>query len=312
MKKLTSFIMSWLCLGFLVTALPGSAHAATLVSYSQGTKLGAPDYDWWYGCSATSAGMMMGYYDRNGYAGLCYDNLVPGGVAELSTFPSTAGTWNYLAQYAIASPEHVSDFYQGGYLASGDDVAPPHHSFNCLADFMGTSQDSAGNFNGSTSFWFYTDGAQITAQDIIANGLTASSGMYGLYEYLVYAGYGAAANLSTDFYNQYIDALGLDYGFTFGDYMAEIDAGRVVLVHVEGHTMLGYGYETNGLMYIHDTWYEGEDTMMWGGAYSGLDHIGVTCFIPSGGTPCVPLPGTVLLLGSGLLGLVVVRPKSSD
>ncbi|MDD3580184.1 MAG: PEP-CTERM sorting domain-containing protein [Desulfobacca sp.] len=318
MKKVISFIMIWLCLSFLVAALPGSAQAANLVAHSQGTYLNAPDYDWWYGCSPTSAGMMMGYYDRNGYNGLCYDNLVPGGVAELSTFTSTAGTWNYLAQYAIASPEHVSDFYQGGYLASGDDVAPPYHSFNCLADFMGTSQDSAvspplktvGNKNGSTTFWYYDDGYPTTAQDIVNAGLTASSGMYGLYEYLVYAGYGAIANLSTDFYNQYIDALSLTYGFTFAQYMAEIDAGRVVLVHIEGHTMLGYGYETDGTMYIHDTWSEGDHTMTWGGSYSGYAQKGVTVFIPSGGAPCVPLPGTVVLLGSGLLGLVVWRRQS--
>ena len=73
------------------------------------------DYMWWYGCSATSAGMMMGYYDRNGYAGKQYPNLVPGGVAEALDGP--------LERATIASARHISDFYAGGYGASGDDVA---------------------------------------------------------------------------------------------------------------------------------------------------------------------------------------------
>ena len=30
---------------------------------------GAPDYEWWYGCSPTAAGMLMGHYDINGYGG---------------------------------------------------------------------------------------------------------------------------------------------------------------------------------------------------------------------------------------------------
>ena len=45
-----------------------------LAFYRQGVNPlpGAPNYDWWYGCSPTSAGMLMGYYDNNGYAGLNY------------------------------------------------------------------------------------------------------------------------------------------------------------------------------------------------------------------------------------------------
>ena len=30
-------------------------------------------------------------------------------------------------------------------------------------------------------------------------------------------------------------------GFTFADYMAGVKAGRVVMIQVEGHSMLGYG-----------------------------------------------------------------------
>ena len=100
----------------------------------------------WSGCSPTSAGMMMGHYDINGYGGLKYDNLVPGGTAELSSFGSPGS----LANSVIASSQHINDFYRGtGYGDSGDDLSPPHHNFNSLADFMGTSQDSGESLEGN-------------------------------------------------------------------------------------------------------------------------------------------------------------------
>lgn len=66
-------------------------------------------------------------------------------------------------------------------------------------------------------------------------------------------------------------------GFTFDDFMSEIDAGRPVIIQVEGHSMLGYGYNTAGsIVYIHDTWDHSGHQMTWGGAYDGLQHYGVT------------------------------------
>lgn len=302
---------------FSVLLISAPARAYEIAAHSQGTILSdAPDYDWWYGCSPTSAGMMMGYYDINGYDGLYYNNLVPGGSANLSTF----GAGPYIANNAIASLGHIADFYSGGYGASGDDVSAPWHSFDSLADFMGTSQDSVNNPNGSTTFWFYTDGSPLYARDIYADGPSYydRSGMYGMWEYVNYCGYGSGDPTDDiNFYNQYVDTYkikGSTYGqFTFGDYKTEIDAGRVVMIHVTGHSMFGYGYgyddEDNELIYLHDTWDEGEHTMAWGGSYDGLGLRGVTCFTPTGGV--VPIPGTVLLLGSGLLGLVVVRRRLS-
>ena len=145
------------------------------VSFASADELGyfvqggiAPDYDWWHGCSPTSAGMMMGYYDINGYGSLTYDNLVPGGVAETTTFPP--GT--YLANDAIASSGHVADFYSDGDGASGDDVDPLWRSFDSLADFMGTSQDAYGNSNGWTLFWYASDGSVLTALDLWNAGVS--------------------------------------------------------------------------------------------------------------------------------------------
>jgi len=82
--------------------------------------------------------------------------------------------------------------------------------------------------------------------------------------------------------------------------MAEIDAGRPVMIQVSGHSMFGYGYGENSTVYLYDTWTPGPHTMTWGGSYSGLMHYGVMVLTP------VPVPAAVLL---GILGLSVVGIK---
>lgn len=244
----------------------------------------APDYEWWYGCSPTAAGMLIGYYDINGYGGETYRNLVPGAVAEYSTFPSTEGLWEYSVQHTIASQRHVSDFYSGGYLVIGDDVpGAPTGALDSLADFMGTSQDVFGNENGATAFWFYTDGSRLSVADLYNEQVYENSGAYGIFEFLRWTGYGDTNPQNVDYiYNQYVDTLGQPYGFSLADYIAEISAGRVVLIHLVNHTMLGYGYDAGtGELLVHDTANPGENRMHWGGYY-GFVQIGVTVVNLSG------------------------------
>jgi hypothetical protein len=262
--------------------LPSARMAATTTLSANLVSGTIPDYEWWYGCSPTAAGMLMAYYDINGYGGMTYQNLLPGAVAEASTFPSTEGQWDYAVQDIIASQRHVGDFYAGGYLASGDDLpAAPTGPLNSLADFMGTSQDAFGNVNGGTGFWFYVNGNRLTVAEIFATGdsnLIGSSGAYGIYEFLRWAGYADADPGAVSYiYNQYLDSLNLSYGFTFSQYRAEIDAGRVILIHLENHTMLGHGYDAGtGEVIFHDTANPGGSRMPWGGTYYGYRMIGVT------------------------------------
>ncbi len=80
-------------------------------------------------------------------------------------------------------------------------------------------------------------------------------------------------------FNQYIKGQGSNpnLGFTFSDFTTEIDAGRPVLIQVSGHTMLGYGYNTEGsIIYLRNTWDYNAHTMTWGGTYSAMQHYGVT------------------------------------
>ena len=48
-----------------------------------------PAFDWCYGCSATSAAMMFGYYDRTGYSNM-YAGPTNGGVCPLDN-----SDWDY-------------------------------------------------------------------------------------------------------------------------------------------------------------------------------------------------------------------------
>lgn len=277
-----------------------------ICGYSQGLDLPAPDYNWWYGCAPTSAGMVMGYYDIYGYNGVTYD-LVLGGVAELSSYypnspfpidrpldpPSPTGP-TLLCNKAIASAGHLADFWLS-YGSTGDPLASGRISpsqFDCLADFMGTSQDnlnSTGDSNpdGQTFFYFWTDGARMTNTDLYSLGYDVynHSGTYGIIEYTKYCGYGGFA------FNQYILGFqGNTLGFGFSDYVNEIDAGRPVMIHLTGHMMLGVGYYlTTQTVIVHDTWNNsglfGPLTMTWGGTYTDPDgitysHYAVTCFTP--------------------------------
>ncbi|MGA1863902.1 MAG: hypothetical protein ACMUHX_02445, partial [bacterium] len=181
-----------------------------ICGYSQGVALSAPDYNWWYGCAPTSAGMIMGYYDIYGYNGITYD-LILGGVAELSSYypnspfpidrpldpPSPTGP-TLLCNKAIASAGHLADFWLS-YGSTGDPLASGRiipAQFDCLADFMGTSQDnltSTGDSNpdGQTFFYFWTDGARMTNTDLFNLGYDVynHSGTYGIIEYTKYCGH---------------------------------------------------------------------------------------------------------------------------
>jgi hypothetical protein len=279
-----------------VITLPNGQELAFQRQGAANTLTNAGDYMWWYGCSATSAGMMMGYYDRNGYAGQQYPNMVRGGVAE-----ATEGS---LERAAIASSRHISDFYRNGYGATGDDLAgAPTGPKNCLADFMGTSQDAYGNVNGGTMFYYFPDGSPLYVKDAYNYGLSGD-GMFGVFQYVEqYAGYNlGAAGTSLSAYSQLIYGVdGNTLGFTWDDYKAEIDAGRPVMIQVSGHSMFGYGYnDVDQQIILHDTWSTGAHTMTWGGSYSGMEQWGVMCFT-------IPEPSTIAFLGvSSLIGMVVL------
>jgi len=239
-----------------------------------------PAFNWCHGCAATSGAMLAGFYDNNGYPNM-YAGPTNGGVC-----PLTNSAWGYGHCPLSATQQgydglgvrgHVDDYW----IATGNNDPDPyitgawiqHIHADCTGDFMKTSQSAYGNSDGSTMLYYLGNGNPYSG-----TGATNDDGAYGLRLFLESRGYTVVSC-----YTQLIYGYdGNTNGMTFAEYQQEIDAGRPVLIHVEGHTMLGYGYETTGqLIWLHDTWDWNNHTMAWGGSYpyygDELAHWGVTC-----------------------------------
>jgi len=230
-----------------------------------------PAFNWSYGCSATSAAMLFGYYDNIGYPNM-YAGPANGGVC-----PMTNAVWGYGESPLSAShldidgrmtKGHVDDYWTND---TGPDPYIDHwleHSPDSTADFMGTSQSKFSNPDGSTTFWYDPSGAPLYDYP---GDASHRDGCHGLHLFAESRGYTVETNFTQRIAGQNTG------GFTFEQFKSEIDAGRPVLIHVTNHTMLGYGYSTaDRTIEIHDTWDYSSHTMTWGGTYSGLQHYGVT------------------------------------
>ena len=240
--------------------------------------LTAPAFDWSYGCSATAAAMMMGYYDRTTYDNM-YTGPTNGGVCPLNNSSWGSGecplSATHMGYDGLATRGHVDDYW----ITFGDAGPDPfivngwteHTHADCTADFMGTNQSNFGMTDGATLFYYYVDGSPL--YDSTWTEPDYRDGCHGMRLFAQSRGYIVETNFS-----QYIYGYGGNtIGFTFDDYVSEIDAGRPVMIQVSGHSMLGVGYDTTGnVVYIHNTWDYSTHTMTWGGSYSGLEHYGVT------------------------------------
>ncbi len=252
--------------------------------------LTAPAFNWSFGCSATSAAMIAGYYDRGSYPNM-YAGPTNGGVMPLdnSAWPDWVDAGGDTRHQCPLSATHngldgratrgnVDDYWMWVDHAGPDPYVTngwtEHTAADCTGDFMKTNRANSGNVDGSTTFWFANSGAPLTASEMETYGYDDTDGGYGVKLFYQSRGY-----VVTSMYNQLIYGQGTNptLGFTYAQYMAEIDAGRPVMFHVEGHTMIGVGYDSSSnLMYIHDTWDYSNHTMTWGGQYSGMQHYGVT------------------------------------
>jgi len=251
---------------------------------------GVPAFDWSFGCSATSAAMIAGYYDRHGYINM-YTGPTNLGIMPLdnSSWPDwhDGSAWRHQCPLSATHngldgrliDGHVDDYWIS-YGSTGPDPwvsDPPEHTYgDCTGDYMKTNQWFASqgfNNDASTVFYNFPDGALLTWSDMVDYGIHIYDGGYGLKLFYESRGYTV-----TNMYNQYrLGHNGVTQGFTYAQYCAEIDAGRPVMIHVVGHTMVGVGYDdATNLMYIHDTWDYNTHTMTWGGSYAGMDHTGVT------------------------------------
>lgn len=239
-----------------------------------------PAYDWSFGCSATAAAMMAGYYDNNGYPEM-YTGPANGGVAPMNNSIWGHATINgedralcplsATRQGLDGRPikGHVDDYWINAGNNSPDPYIgnwPQHEYGDCTGDFMKTNQSEFGNSDGSTIYVFYVDGSPFT-------GIDGSDGNYGLR--LFFESRGADV---FGYYNQYIEGHnGNTLGFTFDQYKQQIDAGRPVILQLAGHSVLGVGYDNaSQTAYVHNTWDYGVSSLSWGGIYADMQHYGVS------------------------------------
>jgi hypothetical protein len=235
-----------------------------------------PAFDWSYGCSPTAAAMLFGYYDITGYSNM-YAGPTNGGVCPMDNSVWGGGECPLSATHkgidGRTTMGHVDDYWGDPDPFIGEWIEHAHG--DCTGDFMGTSQSELGNADGSTTFYFNESGYPL--YDYKGSEPDARDGCHGLRLFAESRGYSVVSNFSQYIYGYGDTVLNQLNGFTFSDYQSEIDAGRPVLIHVIGHTMFGYGYETTGqLVYLHDTWDHSAHTMTWGASYEGLQHFAVT------------------------------------
>ncbi len=241
----------------------------------------APAFDWSYGCAATSAAMLAGYWDRRRFDNL-YTGPTNGGVMPLSNSTWGVGECPLSATHNgidnLSGTGHVDRFWVA-YESSGNDPFgtgdPTSLYSSCTADYMGTNQDWWSNGDGSTTIYTYNGSGSPLSNYITPESYTPRKRdiIRGVRLFFESRGYVVSTNFNQKIYGWE----GVTSGFTFADYMASIDAGVPVFIHVVGHTMLGVGYDSaTSTVYLHDTWDYSLHSMTWGGSYSTMAHWAVS------------------------------------
>jgi hypothetical protein len=176
-----------------------------------------PEYLWWYGCSPTSGGMMVGYWDGRPGFGNLYD-----GDASIWSGDGSQGT-----RSMVASTAHIVSGDENGYTYGDwhNSASYPSHEANpnCVADFMKT-------VNGGS----------------YANNIAA-----GLEAYCEWDNPATPVNESYPATATNIDVPFYGGSFSYSDLKNEIDADRTVILDLIcytgyewlGHSTVAYGYQ---------------------------------------------------------------------
>lgn len=232
---------------------------------------GVPGYLWRHGCGPTAAGMVIGYWDGNGF-----DDLIPGDsstqtAAVNQAIASGDGANTHYSDYSLP----IDEYGITGLLADKSETGGAHTS-HCLADFMETSWSSRGNYYG----WSWLSDVDDA-----------------LFAYVEYANTTYGSSYQATSWNE-------TWGdFSWGKFKDEIDAGRpmIFLVDTDGdgytdHFVTAIGYrDTNGYEEYAclDTW-NPEATIRWErfrgvGTGVGWGIYGITYFRVAIPIPDVPL-----------------------
>lgn len=268
-----------------------------------------PAYTWSYGAMPTSAAIMSAYYDNFG-APTVYTGAANGGVA-----PQTNVVWNSqssqpdtdqcplaaskLGVDGRATKGHGDDYwveylnetdpYYGNWTEHTSNVGQP-----CTADYMGSNQwYNWENADGYTYIWASVSGTLPYGEPPFP---LLGEGIHGLRLFYESLGLTVDYNYSRIItgYNDPDDFPDLGPaagGYEFSMYKASIDAGRPVLIQLEGHTLVGFGYDdtvTPATIYVRDCWDNStgqtSHSMLWGGKYYTMQMYAVSEIVL--GTEC--------------------------
>ena len=250
-----------------------------------------PQVEYMYGCVPTAVAMLLGYYDLYGYQGKDISNIVAGKV-DLKSRGTDGNAYDMDAFDTVlgnlaASKEYVYRFYERDgvettpeqeleYTFREDNKTLNTDEWNCLADYLGTGQfwRGAGNLVTLVSYCSLADLYNNNYDDVrMTDGTTVRMVRYndatmlpGLDLYVQSRGYQLDYEITGTYQ---VDVAGGT--FTFNDYVKEIDSGRPVLISVEEHVMLGYGYNKKTQEIIFDDCYKADQRMKWGGTYHYSD-----------------------------------------
>jgi hypothetical protein len=218
--------------------LPSEAHSTTGPTPPPGISRGeitmqaaakildVPAYLWYRGCGPTAAGMVLGYWDGQGYGNLVSGNAMTQ-TADVNTMIASTEHYNDYSLPLDASPGPILP--DKSELPVGDE-----HVDNSVADYMQTSQSVHGLYYG----WSYYDRVD-----------------EGFNNYILLTGAG---------YSSSTRSITMNDDFNWSVYKAEIDSGRpvVMLVDTDGDNAtdhfvaaIGYSEITGSQMYgVRDTW----------------------------------------------------------
>lgn len=296
----------------LVGGRPPSVMPPAPVHTAAGTPVllpNVPSWTWCYGCANTAAAIMFGYYDHNGYPKM-FTGPENGGKCPLynedvwpDSLPEpTLGEGPLAASHkgigGRTKKGYVDDWWSGSGSTRDPclDNTPPwtaHSPFDCTGDFMWTSRFdnvapgagiTEGNRDGVTVFYQFGDttpvaGWYIRAMRNVFPDRWQHDGASGMMDFVEDKGYEVEdcfGQLTTT--DEFVDAIGRQFGqgFRFADFVAEINAGRPVMLMCGEHSFVGYGYNTSGgqrLCYIRTTWDNDKGhtwTIPWMGSFSGM------------------------------------------
>lgn len=260
-----------------------------------------PVYVWWYGCAPTSGGMVMAYWDSNGYPNL---------------YSGNAQTYDAGTKAMITSTDHANQ--SGGHTngqyawdaGDGRFEPTPCSSADSIACYMQTEPSAGGTYTVLTGVGmeFYADSK---GYDFLGERHEGPNG-------------GGTWSWS-DFVAE-IDA----------DRPVVMSVRRWNGSAEQGHAIVAYGYDTSSgnYMVVHDTWggtgspaaavdYVGHanepnsyedggreywEWQEWSGANSPWSVSGASTFTPQGGA--APEPSTMALFITGSLLLAWFRKRA--